>query len=694
MVSFRDSVDLLSLLSSNDAIIGGSSWAGNAVPNGTGGVSNVALNVLESFNIPIQGSVPTGSKTGLPGYDINNSDAISALKIGLASYLADEKFVDVFVNGDGFAEFVVVAETGGFSPNTPLSLNVRSCLPTYTFEEKANVVIVSGYDPPPERIIRPKKDIIGVSQGPTNGGPKPQVVADSDSYILLDSVVYGDTADRQSCDNSAFETVATVSYKDPVLDSAYDDQSARNGTAFYNLQAFESLAGYVIDFDTGDGNTDLHVSYQQSGTTIVKYTKPVTIPTGNETVCAILSDGSGSENATFKTAKISIDRVTTRDRYGIEDRDILLGIEALEARGNTIQSFTTFESNMWLYVDDRILRLSISEGKNWNWSFDDSSSGATINLFTPVKDGDDYIWDALTSDADYTKYVVPFRGSDVYSPAVSDVPSTYNSINTVASAWPYLGTGLGTYIYDMVVTVAIERPSIIISDPHGNALQKAQDLRIAYYPIIMKDEPAPVAFVIGGSDTGLVDHSLDIYDNDPTTVQPDPVTVRPSASWLQSQKTGQTLEVSLPFLEEDDCLPVARYLYDMYDNFGSTDSTFSLVCGPDDEPKLGYAVDGFDARLRVNEITHSYQDGSSYNINVSLGPVFTSMGSWNTSVWQKKTEDVSREGTITFCQGNGFLYRVRVPTLGEYWALNASPTGNYGVGERVSIKIYNNPVEK
>jgi hypothetical protein len=45
--------------------------------------------------------------------------------------------------------------------------------------------------------------------------------------------------------------------------------------------------------------------------------------------------------------------------------------------------------------------------------------------------------------------------------------------------------------------------------------------------------------------------------------------------------------------------------------------------------------------LRINEISYSYQDGSSYTINVSLGPVYVGTGSWNTSIWQRRTETVS-----------------------------------------------------
>ena len=154
MVNFRDNINYLSVVgSSSSSSITGGLWATNAHPNGIAGVNNVAQKLLESFDIPIYGAIPDGSKTGLPGYDIDDQDALSMLKLALASYLTDGKLVDVNINGDGLAEFTVVAESGGSSPNPSIQLSLRSCIPTYNFEEKNSVVIVSGYDAPPERVM-------------------------------------------------------------------------------------------------------------------------------------------------------------------------------------------------------------------------------------------------------------------------------------------------------------------------------------------------------------------------------------------------------------------------------------------------------------------------------------------------------------------------------------------------------------
>ena len=698
MVNFRDNIGLLSVGSSRDVSLAGGIWAINAHPNNVAGVDNVAQKVLESFDIPIYGSIPEGSKTGLPGYDINDQDALSMLKLGLASYLAEGQLVDININGDGFAEFIIVAEQGGSSPNTPILLSIRSCIPTFNFEEKASAVIVSGYDAPPEREIMPGKSLIPQSKAEAGELTSLQDVSSSDCMILCDAFVYGDTADRKSCVNTTFETSAIITYKDPVLDAPYDSQEAHAGRAFYDIKAFENLVGYIIDFDTG--HDELHISYQTSSTTTHKYAVAMpTLSTGGERVCAILENGGGAEYATFKTGKINVEAVTSTDRYGDDSRSIFLGIQSLEAVGHTIENFQwsswVYSDTLWLYIDDRKLRLSIPQGKNWNWAYG-TEGGAEINVYSPYGSSDglsDDLYDAL-SYASHNTHIMPYRNTDFWNPGVSQIPSSSPYfINPVV--WPYVGSGVGTLVDKLVVSASLERPCVIVSDPYGEAIQHARDLQVTYYPVIMRNTPAPVAYVVEGEGSGLVDQSLDIYDVDPSTVQTEVALQKPSMAWLQTKKIGNTLEISLPFLEEDECLIVAEFLFDIFDNFGSTSiNTYNLVCGPDDEPILGHTVDGFDEHLRINEISYSYQDGSSYNINVALGPVVMNIGSWNTSIWQKKVEDVSRTGKVIFSSGDGISYRIRVHGLGDYYALNASDTGNYVVGEEVTVRIYNNPVEK
>jgi hypothetical protein len=121
-----------------------------------------------------------------------------------------------------------------------------------------------------------------------------------------------------------------------------------------------------------------------------------------------------------------------------------------------------------------------------------------------------------------------------------------------------------------------------------------------------------------------------------------------------------------------------------------TINTYQLVCGPTSKPKLGQRVDGFEGR--INKINYSYTDASSYTINVTIGPTPSGLKGGNASVWQRRTEDVSREGIVVWSAGDGVNYRVRVQGLGVYPAVNKT-LGAYSPGEKVSVTVYNNPVE-
>lgn len=693
---FFSSINLLgtSAYPSSQAMTGGI-WYRNRRPHdgsssGNGG-DCIVIQVLTAFGIPIANAsfLPASSICSLPGYDINNMDALGALKLGLAVFLKDGKIFDIFINKDGMAEFVEVYP----HPKT-ITLESRMCIPTSSFEEKANVVIVSGYDPPPVREIRAGQAVIPVSPSSkvADQDLDPLAVSKTECCILSRSSVFGSSG--ESCQNKIYESTAIVSYRDPVLDSVYKGQ----GNQLYDPKAFESLVCYIIDFDTG--HNDMNVSYQTSPTTQVTYSVPFgQMSSFQSGICAVMD--MGSTYAKFGYIKYVIDPVIIKDRYGT-DWPIMLGIQGVEVMGHTVQSISdgrysagTFGSGgaVTFFVDDRIVNFNVPAGKHWHWTYEGNQ--IVVYLYSPVYDDalSDYIWSLFYA---VPQVVKANRAASLWAADVSKFPMTGGSGKNWADAsWPNLGAGLGTLVYKVAFTAVIERPSIVITDPHGNALDYARKLHVTYYPVVMVDNPAPVAYNIGGITKGVVDHSLDIFDNDPSTVQADPASILGSNAWLQTQKTGHTLEISLPFLEtKSECEAVADILYDMYNNFGNVETTYSIVCGPDDEPELGAAVDGFPSHLRINEISYNYQDGSSYNINVTLGPVFVGTGGWNTSIWQRRTETVSREGIITWSAGDGCTYRVRVRGLGEYYGLNASDTGNYVPGERVNVRIFNNPMEK
>jgi len=157
---------------------------------------------------------------------------------------------------------------------------------------------------------------------------------------------------------------------------------------------------------------------------------------------------------------------------------------------------------------------------------------------------------------------------------------------------------------------------------------------------------------------------------------------------LQTQTTGRTVDISLPFCDAQACKTMAQTIFNMQDE---NISTYNMVCGPTKLPKLGTKVPGYEGR--INRISFSYTDSSSYTINVTVGSTFLGAKGWSGGIYQRRTEDVSREAIITWSAGDGINYRCRIRGgLGVYQAINKTLSA-WNPGEKVNVTIHNNPVE-
>jgi CTP-dependent riboflavin kinase len=95
----------------------------------------------------------------------------------------------------------------------------------------------------------------------------------------------------------------------------------------------------------------------------------------------------------------------------------------------------------------------------------------------------------------------------------------------------------------------------------------------------------------------------------------------------------------------------------------------------------------------INEINYSYSDSSQYLITITAGPKYLTSGSFQDSQYQLQSEEVTREGTVVQDLGNGAEYVVRVEgNIGEKNALSMI-LDEISVGDKVSVRIFNNPVE-
>lgn len=701
--------------------------------------------VLETFDIPFSVHTNSGRVLGgsLPGYDIRNADSTTMLRLSLAVELRDNpppgsgdpaglgQFAEIELDEFGVARFYVVGE------DLAVDLDVRYCIPTSQVNNPADLVIVRGYDPPPKRVLR----------DPFNG------------LKNAEAMDYSECA-SDSCDEDAVGKYASVSYDDPLLDQTYLDDVVNS----YELQAFESLVGYLVDLDLPDGADEDDPNYTPGlkvtfGDTTKEYiTLPVSLFSNavyNGTVGVVGGTGGGASagfgntggsiavstsapgskagacsqtDTTVVGARviIPVERFQRLNKYGDLESD-LLSVQEVVFSGQKIVLARTFGNQVAIFVQPDKELISLQQGKNWTWTVD--AAGNLILEFLS------YIEDAYTA-AIWQLYQ---GGQPGIEAALYTTDSPNQPFEVGSATFNHLIANIGDRLGyrsingKMCVVVERKRPSIDIYDPSGRAADIARKLvgdsqsgahiaqtnaqravngpgrspvgngayGVTYRPIVIVDEPAPIAYAaneplqsidfqtgLPGSRVlpaeGIIDQANGIVDGDPNTTQD---LSDSDLAILQDNTNGATIDITLPFATEDECLEIAKNFLALQQEIVTTQS---IILGPLSEPKLGQALPN---GAIINEINYSYSDASQYLITITAGPKYLTAGSFQDSQYQLQTEDVTREGVVLQDLGNGAEYIVRVEGIGEMKALSMI-LDEITAGDKVNVRIFNNPVER
>lgn len=709
--------------------------------------------ILETFNIPFQPNVLLGRVLGgsLPGYDIRNQDSTTLMKLALAVELRDNpppgsldpagvgEFAEVELDEFGVARFYVVgAETAD-------NIDIRYCVPTSQIRNPANLVIVRGYDPPPRRELRTSFD-----------GLK-----NAEVYTYKECAT-------GSCDENAVGKFASISYDDPLLDQAYLDDVVNS----YEIQAFETIIGYVVDLDLPDGtdpdfavdrgikitfgdttkeyitvSAELLNNFVQPGNTLPASTYSSggfggpqgladrsarfgSVLNGNGTTLTVdaVDPASGecsTEVTSIAGSKIIIpaSRFIRLNKFGREENDFI-GVQDVVFSGRKIVAINNL-AGFFVTVFVKPLKelISLQQGKNWTWTVL-ANGDIEIQLFS-------FMEDELAATICNLYANPPGTPTDLVRRSTSS-PNTNEEVGIGAFEGFICNVGdhLGYMALNnrLCVVVDRKRPSIDIFDPNGNAdtiaakfleFQPAsadtggvfhqgsfipgviRTYGVRYTPIVIVDEPAPIAYAATGPlqsideqsgapgsttlpSTGLIDQTDGIVDADPNTTQD---FGESQTQVLQDNTNGSTIDITLPFCTAQECLEIAQNFLALQTQVVDTQS---IVLGPDSEPKLGEVLP--DGSI-INEINYSYSDASQYLITITAGPKYLTAGSFQDARYQLQTEEVTREGTVVQDKGNGAEYIVRVDGFGELNCLSMV-LDEITAGDRVSVRIYNNPVER
>ena len=604
--------------------------------------------ILETFNIPFTLPVLGGT---LPGFDMKNQDPTTMLKLSLATELLDPPggqggFAEIELDEFGIARFYIAGA------DQALNLDIRYCIPTSQVVTPADLVIVRGYDPPPERQLR----------------------TSFDGLKNAEIMEYEECA-AGSCDQNAVGKFATISYDDPLLDQTYLDDVVNS----YELKAFESLIGYIVDLDLPDGADrddanfipglkitfgDTTKEYIKTGADLLNnfVTIGTTTPTdnlgalgqfdgqtgqfgqGGGISSATLGFGSANggggsinvnvtavdeqtgectqSNASIAGSKIVLpaSRFERLNKFGRLESDFV-GVTEVVFSGRKVITFTIFGDivlDIFVRTQKELVRLS--HGKNWVWDVDENGD-VTVQLFSILED------DFAASVCDIYKNGA---GTDAIILHDTATPNLNEAVGSQALAGLICNVGdrLGYKAIDNQICIVVERkrPSIDIFVPAAGSktagdiarefIDPAGPFGITYTPIVVIDVPAPIAYAatssltsIDGTKTiaaeGIIDQAEGIIDADPSTTQD---LEDSELAVLQDNTNGSTIDISLSFCTDTECLQIARNFLALQNQ---TITTQSIILGPDSQPELGQILP--DGSI-INEINYSYSDASQYLI--------------------------------------------------------------------------------
>ena len=665
---------------------------------------NILEDICSTFNLPSAGISVPGDGGTLRNVDLKRVNPIAAAKASCLEGLAyTESLTEFAVNEDGKVYTYSVGDAGG---NMKVYYTIKSAgyIPS-------NVgVMVTGGKPKPRRIVSGWIPLIGPSADNTiwntrylaTGGEcmvpgitQQAVVTYKDFVAESGAATYNDGVKNVFELSNPWQRIAGWAWRvDPNSPTLIKPTTEIKQQAQSNvLMMVDALGVGIVNDDkdpgfaigiqgphpnigqpqqrstiirTGDPSIDSCFTFDEDviecGRTTLDITIPMVEDITYETVRGVSRSkfrGIGQVMLVgIKLQKcIGIPKDNTAGLSGANTKDNTnLFISASQA-GSTLFRLQSQEQYVVVYNEDDDPTnptpcIQFAANSRWN---DNGSFGTAVDFFV-----DPNSTDLVNAYGGYTSGTA-IKGKGTVLPTNND--------------------GGGVLVQQVWVELALDTASFIVNDPNGSAYDIATNLRVDVTPIVLEDIPAPVAY--NGT---LVDQSLDIQDNDPTTVQN--FTQTPMEVAYEAISSGRSYQISLASIDESGTVSLSRNLYNILTK--DTGMSYKHVCDPTSEPKLGGA--GQYGGI-VNTIEYNYSDQGTYLINVTEGPeAFGDFAGIDGGIYYKRVENIQAQGTIIQDLGNHVDFKVRVDGYGDLYAFNGQ-SSILTNRDRVAVTIYNNEVE-
>lgn len=652
------------------------------------GPANLAYDVLNVNGI----NCATPSIGGdLADLDIKRMDARTVVNLSLIHYSAMNGggFYEAMVNPAGSVEFV---EVGGDSGKiTDIYYEVQAG----SYKDDATAVMVTGGQPLVTRRPLQWKPIWG--DNPTR------------IYSMKDMF--------ENCNREAFSRYATIAFKDPQLDTAYND-GIDNLYEIDDSNPWDTILGYVIYKEPPKNlvTKDTKIQYaEQTSIPIMIGTEEAgagngpymgtlqRLTTYDPEIFAASCYTEGDEVQSSDGVKVNLPSDLRYENVRGIETDLLLGVSSVFLVGFEIQGLVARPK------DDGESLVAMNE--------DNSTLMAAIQTqrktSTKLTEGRDYAVAYAEDNGQRIPYIVfgkDVRPNDVYSYG-QDTTYLIDPTCEYAALHPdgvldtsYEGTIFphsklkGILVTEIWVYADIATPCIVVEDPDGTTqdppeprcLEIAQNLKYMVAPIVVEEKPAPIGYR-GPSGSRNI-NLLPLHDNDPTTVEDFEDTDLEEA---MDEMQGGGMALTYSFLKDDSydtaqdlVKAMAETLYD-YMNSDVIETVYT--CGPECNPQLGGA--GLSNGV-VNSIRYSYSDQGSYTVSVTEGaPMVGGLAQVDGGPTAKMNEDLGATGTVIDSVGDNITFKVRIDGFGDRWAVSMTH-GIIRTGDKVQVTVHNCPIEQ
>lgn len=613
--------------------------------------------ILERYGIPSQNV--TGSN--MSGYDIKSQDATNILKLSLLAEGEGGYFPEVYCGPDGVARLVKVGQPIGVDPG------LEDCFLKQTnsvHQKTIDHVLVRGKKALPRRSQKGSVDVMGagyvyqpsVSCPPGTRSTKNEIIGREAWAVFQRSMQSEQTQD--------------------LLKAAVDKTN------------WETLVAYKMTFS----DIPNYCSMSPSQTT----PKDVSLQYGGQLNSSFVVDLGD----TFDDAG-GVTDISGVNAHGAPVLDLVTGTQLLSQFSSVLSNVTGYDfddNTQYCLLSNECGIYGLSQGQNWyllpageNTAevYIRGSNSSTISA--RAFDRPDFA--TLPSTVHYFR----LKGSVKNISSISDMIKAnigpeengdpFDSLGGVQHNNPFrsqivagLGGNFGLETSGLYLSYSVARPSIMIRSKYGNAWDVASRLAangIGYVPVYIYDPPPKTAWANAGEVTLVTPPNPPQDEGD-----------RYEVDSPLDELEGSVLDISAPYLSDDQSLSLASTISTLINNEPGEFASYSYRSG-------GYnLLPGmqFEGGI-INTIEFSYQDKSVMSTNISTGPVYYPIGSYPDSQYVKRSETITRNGTIVAGSNASGQFIVNVDGLGRYEAISSIFEPIYPA-DKVEVRIMNVPVEK